>query len=197
LLRAGVARAAPSRRGGTSVAPRLGHLEQSRSIARFTGISTHEGELTFMKKIIATACVSAIFGFVVALANAEDTTSASDTSDSSMSQQAGQAANPNDSSAPFSHESSTTTTTTSKWKDTKTCTDSDGVTYYRGKKGYKHCVTAQAAKKNAKKEQMSGTVGNENQHDSSMKSGTDSDTNNMLDHTSDKPMDSGDMDKNK
>jgi hypothetical protein len=60
--------------------------------------------------------------------------------------------------------SSTTTTTSSvetKWKDSKTCTDSDGVTYYRGKKGYDHCVTSAAARKGAKKDQMGGTVGSE------------------------------------
>jgi hypothetical protein len=65
-------------------------------------------------------------------------------------------------------QSMSTTHADSKWKDSKTCTDVDGVTYYRGKKGYEHCVTASAAKKNAKKDQMSGTAGNDTMKDNSV-----------------------------
>jgi hypothetical protein len=59
-----------------------------------------------------------------------------------------------------SSESTTKTTESTKWKNAKTCTDAEGVTYHRGKKGFDNCV-AQMKRAHKKDEQMGGTTGAE------------------------------------
>jgi len=131
-----------------------------------------------MKKIITFACAVTAISFSAVLAHADDSTSNS--GDASLH-----------STAPVTTESTTQTTdetgnkmtSTSKWKNMKTCTDSDGVTYYRGKKGYSSCVTAMK-KNSAKKDQMSGVSGSDTSSspsttsDSAATSGTNSDSGN-------------------
>lgn len=148
-----------------------------------------------MRRFIATACAFTILGFTIALANADtndttsstgSTTTATGQTDSArdttfqdpyntggnMGGAAGTAAD--QSTGSMADERTTTTRSETQWKDSKTCTDAEGVTYYRGKKGYEHCVTAAAAKKNAKKDQMSGTAGNDSTKDNSVKSDSSS-----------------------
>ncbi len=87
-----------------------------------------------MKKLIATISGISAIGFAVALANT-----------SNIETQANSDASGTDSAQ-------TTTTTTST---TKTCTDDNGVTYYKGHTGFDDCITEM---KNSRSAQMSGTV---------------------------------------
>jgi hypothetical protein len=99
-----------------------------------------------MKKIIASVCTLAAIGFAVALANADENTPSAGTTAST------------DTTTTQTDSSGNKMSSTSKWKNVKTCTDSDGITYYRGKQGYENC-TAQMKKPSKKSDQMSGTEG--------------------------------------
>lgn len=96
-----------------------------------------------MRKIIASISALMAIGFAVALANAEDTNSM---------QQPGTLGN--DSGSVTSEASKNLDEAAqSTDKMTKTCTDSNGVTYHPGKKGFDHCVS-QLKKAEKSNEQM-------------------------------------------
>ena len=126
-----------------------------------------------MKKIIASFCAMSALGFAVALANADDNAMSAPQAPSA---QAAPAAT-TESTTAQTDENGNRVSSTSKWKNMKSCTDAEGITYYRGKKGYESCATAM--KKSVKKsEQMGGTADNSNMNtspssDSSNTSSTD------------------------
>lgn len=111
-----------------------------------------------MRRLIAIVSGICAIGFAVALANTSDNT------DTSQSQ--------------------TTTTTTSS---AKTCTDDNGVTYYRGHSGFDTCMSQM---KKSNQNQMSGTVDqgdantNSNANDSNSGTSTTTDTNSNSSSTS-------------
>jgi hypothetical protein len=102
-----------------------------------------------MKRTLAVASVTLSIGFIVALALSNPSNAATGESDMS---QPGVAAQP---------ESDMQTETGEKivrdaeyWKKLRTCTDSKGVKYSRGQKGFDSCLSYM--KKQSAKEQLGG-----------------------------------------
>jgi hypothetical protein len=134
-----------------------------------------------MKKIIASACAVMAVSLASVLAHADDSMTPSNNNDSMHSDSA---VTPPASATTESTVSKTDSmgnkmTSTSKWKNMKTCTDTDGITYYRGKKGYDNCLAQM--KKSSKKDQMSGVSGTDTGTNSNM----NSDSGNMSSSTTD------------
>lgn len=113
-----------------------------------------------LRKLIALCSVSFGIAFAVALANANDGDSMSSTD--SVNQQAGTSGMDATKSTPttpgMTGDADINTRTEvireNHWKTAKTCTDDQGVTYKRGKKGFQTCVDNMR-----RKEQMSGEMG--------------------------------------
>jgi hypothetical protein len=126
-----------------------------------------------MKRLIAVISAVAAIGFAVALANTSDVnTSSSGTSDV-HEQSAGihggdLSGTPGDMSGTAGGTTSDTTGTTpgtttkgattssDRWSTARTCTDENGVTFYKGRTGFDGCVSKM--RKMEKKDQMGGTI---------------------------------------
>jgi hypothetical protein len=115
-----------------------------------------------MKRLIAVTSISLSFAFAIALANAEDNsvTTETTTESSTITQEPGtmgtDSSSTSDSKSGMSDKSSMSDSAKSSAKQSKSCTDENGMTYRYDEKGYKSCMKSMGKKHS---DQMSGEAG--------------------------------------
>jgi hypothetical protein len=90
--------------------------------------------------------------------SSKSTTTTSKSSAGTMGSGSSDTANSNMGSSDTGSSTSAMNTSSDKWKHAKTCTDSNGTTFYKGKKGFDRCVS-QMKKAEKNRDQMGGTAG--------------------------------------